>query len=140
MQEEKSVIEKTMRRIELERIRPRSKFYFLFINYFFWSAFFMCCFFAALSAGVAYHIVLEDRLYGVDKDIIKNISPFLPYFWVGLTSLFLLALHLVFRKTKGGYRMETWLAMALGVFFVGLMMFAFVRAGMAYIVHNFFSR
>ncbi len=131
--EEKNIAEKTFEKIEEEKIKPKSRRYFIFKNYLFW-------FLVAISfviGAIAFNAMLfvlvnHDWLVYqyLNKGLLEFILISIPYFWFLVLIIFLASAYSLFRSTKGGYRCGTCLAAGLGIFMIIILGIIFFWLGL----------
>ncbi len=119
--EEKNISEKTFEKIEEEKIKPKSRRYFVFKNYLFWLLVAVSVIIGAVAFNAMLFILLNHDwlVYEyLDKGLLEFILISIPYFWFLILIIFLASAYYLFRSTKKGYRCGTCLAASLGLFIV----------------------
>lgn len=131
----KNLIQDTIRKIENQNIIPESKWKYLLKKYGLWMFFTIVLILGAISFSVAL-----DNSNNLDWDLYRFMHQgrfvyfisILPYFWIILLVIFLIAAFLEIRKTETGYR-YSWLKMALitigGIAIFGILMLLFGIGG-----------
>ncbi|HBB36816.1 MAG: hypothetical protein UX02_C0003G0015 [Candidatus Moranbacteria bacterium GW2011_GWC1_45_18] len=103
----KNLIQDTIEKIKEQRISPEPKWKYLVKKYFLWALFAAVLILAAISFSAAY-----DNANNLDWDLYRFIHQsrflyilsILPYFWIILIAIFLIAAFFEIRKTETGYR------------------------------------
>ncbi len=127
----KNLSEKITEKIVQEKIRPKTRWFFLLKNYFIWTMFTL----AVVLGGFAFVVII----FGVtsnDWDIYKYLHESfgqyllltLPYYWVGLMILFLGVAAYYYRHTSTGYRHKVYLIVLGsigGSFLLGMILYTF---------------
>lgn len=102
----KDILEK----IKKGQVELRPKWYFRALRTAIWSAVIFVSIFAALSSAIVIrHVLSTDWELArsiSDNSIISTLS-LLPYLWIGVITLLILASDLLFRNTNKGYRYRT---------------------------------
>lgn len=110
MKKKTSISDKTIKIINKSQIRPIPKWEFVIKNWGIWLGVIFSLIFLTIGFGVSW--------FGLIDNIIT------PYFWLILSSAFLLLAYLLFEKTKKSYRFQKWQVLALvslvGLFIGGL--------------------
>lgn len=120
------VVKKTLEKIKKEHLVPESRRNFLLQNFFKW---FVVGLFIALGAAaisVVYYLV-GDLDWGLPQIMRRNFFLYvlvvLPYFWLAILIIFLIATFLGIRNTERGYRFS-WIKIA------GVVALAFILLGL----------
>ena len=131
----KNLIQDTIRKIENQNITPEPRWKYLLKKYGLWMFFAIVLILGAISFSVAL-----DNSNNLDWDLYRFMHQgrfvyfisILPYFWIILLAIFLIAAFFEIRKTETGYR-YSWLKMALitvgGIAIFGILMSLFGIGG-----------
>jgi len=125
----KNLIQDTLKRIKKEQISPEPKWKFLLRKISAWALIGLAILAGALAISVGYYLFSQ-----LDFDLYQfaNQNPFvyalsvMPYFWLILVGLAMVAVFLGVRRTEQGYRfngLRISLLIVAGIFIIGFFMF-----------------
>lgn len=100
---EKEIFEK----IEEKKIRPRPKWEFSLRNYIMWLFGFLSLAIGSLAVSVIIYMLLHNdwEVYEkINDNLLEFILVTLPYFWIVMLALFIIAADYNLKHTKGGYK------------------------------------
>lgn len=107
-------------RIECEHLCPKSRWFFLAREVFFWSFWFLSVLIGALAVAVSLFILIH-RHYELYEATHRNALTFLvevlPYLWIVAFGLMVFVSIFNFRHTKYGYRYALWLVISSNIVF-----------------------
>jgi len=111
----KDLIEKTLREIKKQKIKPAPRWQYLLRKYALWLGFGAMIFLGAISFSVAFEMLnqLDWDLYRfAHQSAILYLLSLLPYFWLIFIGIFLVLAFFDLRKTETGYKYG-WLKMSV---------------------------
>lgn len=101
------LINKTLKKIKEENIKPEPLWKTAWPNYLFWGVFGAMIVLAAVSFSMAFHLAAHmdwDIYEYVKRSRVQFFFSVLPYFWIVLLVLFAVISYINIRHTKKGYR------------------------------------
>ena len=127
----KNLADKITKKIKKDEIKPKSKWFFLLKNYFIWSVFTL----AVISGGVAFVVIIfgiTSNDWDIHEHLHQSFGQYflltLPYYWIGLMTIFLAIAAVYYRHTSTGYRYKVYLILLGSIvvsFLLGIILFTF---------------
>lgn len=139
----KDISQKILRKIKDEKIKPKPKWRFLAGNYLLWTISITCLIISAIAVSVIFSqpIIGDwDALKFLGLGAFKFIFVNLPYFWFGMTVLFLVFSYYGITKTKTGYRYKKAALIVGSIIIITFIGFGFHIFNLGQLVDNGFRR
>ncbi|HIP50192.1 MAG TPA: hypothetical protein EYG99_01955 [Candidatus Pacebacteria bacterium] len=129
-------------KIKKNKIKPKSRWTFLLRDYFMWLFFGTSIVVGGLAFAVMLFLITSND-WDVYKYLDKSFGEYLllsiPYFWIGLLTLFLLLAYYNYRHTKKGYRYKAYGIVLASVFLSILIGTVLFNAGLGNKIENIFA-
>jgi len=128
----KNLIQDTLNRIKTEHIAPEPRWKFLLRKTGAWVLVGAVVFLGAAAIAAAYYLISQldwDLYQFTRRSAVAYALPIIPYFWLILLGVFILAAFLGVRRTESGYRFSGSLIIILIVIGISLAGFLMARAG-----------
>jgi hypothetical protein len=135
------VAEKTIKKIEEENIVPKARWHFMLKDYSIWLFFVLSVIVGAIAvSAIIFMLTTNDwDIYGnLGRSLVEHIFISMPYFWILILLVFILAAYNNFKYTRLGYRYEMYLIILGSILislFLGLIIFL---SGFGESIHNIF--
>ena len=135
--ENKKLSVKVLKKIKNEKIKPKSRWEFLFKDYFIWFLGILFLIIGAFVFAVIFYI-FDDNDWALHKHLGYSSVGFffdtLPYVWIAIFVIFVIAARYNFRHTKKGYKYNVPLIVVGVVLFSALLGFVLHNIGMGQII------
>jgi len=142
----KNVKDQVLKEIEIQGIKPTSRFYFISRNYFFGLLFIV----SVVIGAISFSAILNQLILG--SQLTKGAQPFMtpalffisiPLFWIFLLVCFTASAWYNFKRTDGAHRKENAIIVLASILFSLLFGLLLFRIGLAenldHVMRSFFS-
>jgi hypothetical protein len=107
-----------LRKIEEEKIEPKSKWLFLVKDYLIWFLFLLAIVIGSVAWSVIVFLLLDndwDVYMHLERSFISSVIISLPYIWIIIVILFYFLAYFNYKHTKGGYKIKPLIIVSVSV-------------------------
>jgi hypothetical protein len=137
------VSEKTLKTIEEEKITPQPRWHFLLKDYFIWVLFTASIIIGAMAtSAILFMLTANDwDVYDyLDRTLFQYIFISLPYLWILVLAVFIIAAYYNFKYTRRGYHYEIYVIILGSVLISALLGLVLFFGGLGEGIHEIFAK
>lgn len=137
-----SLSQRVLEKIKEKKIMPKPRWEFLLKDYVIWGLGILCLLVGSLAMAVMIYMIQNNNwdLYKyVSDSLLGFVFATLPYFWIVILALFILAADYNLKHVKGGYRYRLPAVVVASIIICGFLGTLFYNFGLGRIIDNAFT-
>lgn len=134
---------KTLKTIEEEKITPQARWHFLLKNYCLWFLSIFSVILGAMAVSAVLFMVTDhdwDIYKYLDRSLFEHIFVSIPYLWLLVFLILILAAYYDFKYTRGGYRYEIYKVVLVSLLISVILGTILFFGGLGKVIHEAFAR